>query len=80
MHARDYSEHPMTTVRRKHRAVGWRTDRTGFSSDFSTRIFRKFFGKAANILPQMKHESCREVTSECIVSEKRGDHVAGGGP
>ena len=66
MHARDYSEHPMTTVRRKHRAVGWRTDRTGFS----TRIFRKFFGKAANILPQMKHESCREVTSECIVSEK----------
>ena len=61
MHAaprRDYSEHPMTTFCRKHRALGWRTDRTGrfFVEFFLLRVFRKFFGKAANILPQIKHE------------------------
>ena len=80
--ARDYSEHPMTTFCRKHRALGLRTDRTGrfFVTFFSFRVFRKFFGKAANILPQIKHERPqRSYVAECIVSEKEGDHVVAGG-
>ena len=80
--ARDYSEHPMTTFCRKHRALGLRTDRTGrfFVTFFSFRVFRKFFGKAANILPQIKHERPqRSYVAECIVSEKGGDHVVAGG-
>ena len=58
--------------------VGEQTAPAAFSSHFFLiRVFRKFFGKAANILPQIKHERPqRSYVAECIVSEKKGvDHA-----